>query len=242
MARCTSSTEHARRVAPLLAGCLLLSGCLAPFMRQPEPVPVLGGDVLVQPPSALERRSGSLWRNNVSANFLFTDVRASMPGDLLTVLVFEDDSGAKEAATDTKNKASVLEGISEFFGLPQALQAKNPDINPAALIQAESDREWEGSGATKRTGKLSANMTVEVKAVSPTGNLWVQGDKVVAVNNEDQHIVLSGWVRPEDIDARNQVASTRLAQARIDYYGEGPVGRQQRAGWGMVLLDYVWPF
>src|SRR3954447_21278382 len=113
MARCTSFTEITRRVAGLLGGCLLLSGCLAPFMRQPEPVPVLGGDVLVQPPSALERRSGSLWRNNVSANFLFTDVRASMPGDLLTVLVFEDDSGAKEAATDTKNKASVLEGISE---------------------------------------------------------------------------------------------------------------------------------
>lgn len=242
MARCTSSTERAlRRALPLAAG-VLLSGCLAPWMRQPQQVPDLGGQVLVQPPSALEQRTGSLWRNNVSANFLFTDVRASNVGDLLTIVVAEDDSGTKAAETDTKNKASVLEGITDFFGLTQAWASHNPNINPDSLIQANSDREWTGTGATKRAGTLTANMTVEVKAVSPTGNLWVQGDKLVSVNNEDQHMVLSGWVRPEDIDAKNQVASTRLAQARIDYYGEGPVGRQQRSGWGLTLLDYVWPF
>ena len=242
MARCTSSTESALRAATLLASCLLLSACLAPWMRQPEQVPDLGGQVLVQPPSGLEKRTGSLWRNNVSANYLFTDVRAAMPGDLLTIVVAEDDSGTKAAETDTKNKASVLEGLTQFFGLTQAWASHNPNVDPDSLIQADSDREWSGSGATKRAGTLTANMTVEVKAVSPTGNLWVQGDKVVSVNNEDQHITLSGWVRPEDIDAKNQVASTRLAQARIDYYGEGPVGRQQRSGWGLTLLDYVWPF
>jgi flagellar L-ring protein precursor FlgH len=120
---------------------------------------------------------------------------------------------------------------------------------PVTLLEAGREPLDKGLASIRRSyessarkGKLSASMTVEVKAVSPAGNLWVQGDKVVMVNNEDQHIVLSGWVRPEDIDARNQVASTRLAQARIDYYGEGPVGRQQGAGWGMVVLDYLWPF
>lgn len=209
---------------------------------QREPVPVLGGETLVMPASPLERKTGSLWRDNVSANFPFTDVVASLPGDLLTVLVFEDDSGAKTATTETSEEASVLEGISQFFGLPQQLQAKNPDINPAALIQADSEREFEGAGATSRSGQLKARMTVEVKAVSPAGNLWVQGDKVITVNNEDQHIVLSGWVRPQDITARNEVESWRLADARIDYYGVGPVGRQQEAGWGMIVLDWVWPF
>jgi len=227
----------------LVGGSVLLSGCLLGGMnRQPDRVPYLGGETIVQPPSPIEKRSGSLWRNNVSANYLFSDVRASNTGDLLTVLVVENDSGAKEATTETSNEASVLEGIGQFFGLPQQLQAKNPDIDPTQLIQAESEREWEGSGATARSGSLTARVTVEVKAVSPTGNLWVQGSKMVSVNNEDQHMLLSGWVRPEDIDARNEVASTRLAQARIDYYGVGELGRQQRAGWGMIMLDYVWPF
>jgi flagellar L-ring protein precursor FlgH len=83
---------------------------------------------------------------------------------------------------------------------------------------------------------------VEVKAVSPTGNLWVQGDKVVAVNNEDQNVVLSGWVRPQDINARNEVDSTKIASARIEYFGRGPVGRQQHAPWGIAVLDWIWPF
>jgi flagellar L-ring protein precursor FlgH len=53
---------------------------------------------------------------------------------------------------------------------------------------------------------------------------------------------VQGWVRPEDIDAQNQVLSTRLADARIDYYGIGVVGEKQREGWGLFLLDLVWPF
>ncbi|MBM4265693.1 MAG: flagellar basal body L-ring protein FlgH [Deltaproteobacteria bacterium] len=240
MERFWSRTELRRFAVAVGLASLGLSGCLSFFER--DPVPVLGGEVLIPPPTPLERSTGSLWRNNVSANYPFTDVRAGLPGDLLTVVVLEDDSGAKEAATDTESTASVLEGISQFFGLPQQLQKKNPDIDPAALIQADSERTWEGSGATVRKGRLQARMTVEVKAIGPTGNLWVQGDKIVAVNNEDQHVVLSGWVRPVDINARNEVESTRLADARIDYYGIGEVGRQQRAGWGMVVLDWVWPF
>jgi flagellar L-ring protein precursor FlgH len=231
-----------RRSAALAAAALLMSGCLGPMFRQPEPVPILGGETLTQPPTALEKRAGSLWRANVSANYLFSDVRAGNVGDLLTIVVAESDSGAKSADTATENTASIVEGIEQFFGLTTQLANKNPTIDASQLINADSERTWEGSGETSRSGRLSARMTVEVKAVSPTGNLWVQGDKLVAVNNEDQHIVLSGWVRPEDIDARNEVASTKLAQARIDYYGIGEIGRQQRAGWGTIVLDYVWPF
>jgi flagellar L-ring protein precursor FlgH len=242
MARFRSFTDRYARCCALAAAALLLSGCLGPMFRKPEPVPYLGGETLVQPPTALEKRTGSLWRANVSANYLFTDVKAANTGDLLTILVFEDDSGAKAADTATENKASIMEGITQFFGLTTQLANKNPTIDPSQLINADSERTWEGKGSTSRSGKLSARMTVEVKAVSPTGNLWVQGDKVIAVNNEDQHVVLSGWVRPEDIDAKNEIPSTKLAQARIDYFGIGELGRQQRAGWGTIALDYVWPF
>ena len=242
MERFPSFTDLLRCGAAMATGALLLSGCLGPAFRKPEPVPLPGGETFTQPPTALEKRTGSLWRANVSQNYLFSDVKAANTGDLLTILVFENDSGAKAADTSTESKATVLEGITQFFGLTTQLADKNPTIDPSQLINADSERTFEGKGATSRSGKLTATMTVEVKAVSPTGNLWVQGDKVVAVNNEDQHVVLSGWVRPDDIDARNEVASTKLAGARIDYYGIGEIGRQQRAGWGTIVLDYVWPF
>src|SRR5262249_9808131 len=112
----------------------------------------------------------------------------------------------------------------------------------AALVQAQAKREWKGDGETTREGTLKATMTVEVKAVSPSGNLFVQGDKIILVNEEEQHVVLSGWVRPQDINAQNQVESTRLADARMEYYGVGAVGNKQNPGWGLQILDLVWPF
>ncbi len=239
MARSSFCVDALGRAAGL-ALALATGGCA--LLAQPDPIPVVGGEQLIQPPDPAAQRAGSLWRPNVSDSYLFTDVRARLPGDLLTVVVYEDDSGSKEAETGTKNDSSVFANLKQLFGLPQALAEKNPDIDPEALIEAESKREFEGAGTTSRKGRLKARVGVEVKAVSVGGNLLVAGDKIVSVNNEDQHVVLSGWVRPQDIDAKNEIDSSKLASARIQYYGQGPLGRQQHQPWGIAILDWVWPF
>jgi flagellar L-ring protein precursor FlgH len=212
------------------------------LMHQPTHLPVAGGEPIIPPPGPIARHTGSLWRDNDSANFPFSDARAQFPGDLLTILILENDQGSKTADTNTKTDTSVLGSLDQFFGLPQIWQKNDPNINPAALVQAQAKREWKGDGETTREGTLKATMTVEVKAVSPSGNLFVQGDKIILVNEEEQHVVLSGWVRPQDINAQNQVESTRLADARMEYYGIGAVGNKQNPGWGLQILDLVWPF
>ncbi len=216
------------------------TGCMDLFSK-PQ-IPDLGGHVLIQPPTPVERRAGSLWRDQASGNQPFADVTARYPGDLLTILVTEDDSGEKAAVTDTARESNVFASLQQFFGFPQELNDSNPSIDPEQLIKGSSKWNYDASGLTSRKGRLTARITVEVKAISPTGNLWVQGDKIVSVNNEDQHVVLTGWVRPTDISARNEIESTRIADARIEYYGKGPVGRLQHTGWGLTVLDWVWPF
>ena len=228
----------ARRVAVLLAACLT-SGCVSMYLRHD---PAAATPSVPPPPSPLAKATGSLWRDEVSANYLFTDTRARFPGDLLTIVVAENSAGLKEADTSTSTKTDVSGSIDEFFGLPQFVNSNNPTVNPAALVKAAAARSWDGVGTTSRKGSLTARMTATVTAVAPNGNLWVQGDKIVSVNKEDQHLVVQGWVRPDDIDAENQVLSTRLAGARIDYYGVGVVGIKQRESVGMVLLDWLWPF
>lgn len=246
MASCWSNAESGRRapmrraraLAVVLLACLT-SGCVQMYLKKPplntEPPPP-------PPPSPLAKATGSLWRENVSANYLFADVKARFAGDLLTIVITEDAAGSKEADTSTSTETEVFANLEQFFGLPQQLAAKNPTIDPTQLIKASTARKFDGEGATNRKGRLSARMTAVVKAVGPSGNLWVQGDKIVAVNKEDQHIVVQGWVRPEDIDSQNQVLSMRLADARIDYYGVGALGIKQRPGWGYWLMDIVWPF
>ncbi len=244
MERSSSRTEP-RAGRGVLAAALVLvvaggAGCARMYLDN-RPV-VRGGAVATPPVPSEAARTGSLWRDNVSANFLFADVKARYPGDLLTIVVSEAASGSKDADTSSSTKTKVSGSLSEFFGLPQQLQKHQPNINPDALIEADADREWDGKGATSRTGKLSALMTAQVTEVAPNGNLWVEGEKIVSVNHEDQHLVIAGWVRPEDVNAQNEVLSSRVALGRIDYYGVGVIGMKQRPGWGYWLLDWVWPF
>ncbi len=240
MARFSYITERAALGLALAVISVGATGCMELFAK--EPIPDLGGQVLIQPANHQERRAGSLWRNQANGNQPFADVTARYPGDLLTILVTEDDSGEKAAVTDTSRESNVFAAIQQFFGFPQELQDSNSSIDPEQLIKASSKWNYDASGLTSRKGRLTARITVEVKAISPTGNLWVQGDKIVSVNNEDQHVVLTGWVRPTDISAGNEIESTRIADARIEYYGKGPVGRLQHTGWGLTVLDWVWPF
>ena len=247
MASFWSSAERAslpRRVRRAAVAVLVVatwgaSGCAPMYLKRE---PRHDTPPLPPPPSPLAKATGSLWRDNVSANYLFADVKARFPGDLITIVITEDSSGSKEADTSTSTQSEVFANLEQFFGLPQQLAAKNPTIDPTQLIKASTARKFDGEGATNRKGKLSARMTAVVRSVSPTGNLWIEGEKVVSVNREDQHIVVHGWVRPEDVDAQNQVLSTRLADARIDYYGVGALGVKQNPGWGYWLMDLVWPF
>lgn len=233
-----SRARLAARVVVVAAACLL-SGCLEMYLKQP---PLNTTPPPPPPPSPLAKATGSLWREDSSANYLFTDVKARFAGDLITIVITEDASGSKEADTSTSTDTEVSASIEQFFGLPQQVVKHQPNLDPSQLVKASSSRTWDGEGSTNRKGKLSARMTAMVKAIGPSGNLWIQGDKVVSVNKEDQHIVVQGWVRPEDIDSQNQVLSTRLADARIDYYGIGAIGIKQRPGWGYWLMDAVWPF
>jgi len=246
MASCWFSAERrttaplARRAVVLLAvAACLTSGCLSMYLRHDPPATAPS---VPPPPSPLAKATGSLWRDEVSANYLFADTRARFPGDLLTILIAEDSSGLKEADTSTSTKTDISGSIDEFFGVPQWVNSNNPTVNPSQLVKAATSRKWDGVGTTSRKGSLTARMTATVTAIAPNGNLWVQGEKIISVNKEDQHLVVQGWVRPEDIDAQNQVFSTRLAGGRIDYYGVGVVGIKQRESVGMVLLDWLWPF
>ncbi len=240
---CSSSTECAARAGGLTIlaiVCVVAAGCGRMYLdHRPE---VRGGAVALPAVPVQASRTGSLWRDNVSANFLFTDVKARYPGDLITIVVSEDASGSKDAETATKTKTAVSASLKELFGFPQQLQKHQPNINPDALIEATTDRQWDGQGTTTRHGKLSGLMSAQVTEVATNGNLWIEGEKIVSVNHEDQHLVIGGWVRPEDVDAKNQVLSSRVALGRIDYYGVGVLGMKQGPGWGYWLLDWVWPF
>jgi flagellar L-ring protein precursor FlgH len=225
------------RVArPIAIGMLALAACARPRAPLPPPAPPALPAPTTPPP-------GSLWHPEQAANYPFLDVRAHFPGDLLTVVIAESSKGKKDAATNAKAESSIAANVQDFFGVPaSAVHFLPSGFNPESIVQATTSRESKGTGETTREGSLTASITVTVVGVDPNGNLHVRGDKIIGVNREQQYIVLSGTVRPEDIASDNSVPSTRLADARIDYYGRGTVADKQNVPLVHRLYDWIWPF
>lgn len=184
---------------------------------------------------------GSIWQS--TSGSLTENFKARRKGDIVTIVVSEVASASKKAATGTDRSSSFTAGIPNFLGLesgPGMLKGNNLDLSK--MISASTDTSYAGSGSTSRQETLNATISAKVVEVMPNGNLLIEGRRNVQVNNEDQIIVISGTVRPADIDAANNVNSIYLADARISYTGKGVISDRQSPGWIMNILDKIWPF
>ena len=190
-----------------------------------------------------KRSNPSLWPDEGQGASLFRDFRAFQPMDVITIVINESSSGEKKAETDADTEFSIVTGLEEFFGIETSkLAANNTSLDPTRLIAAETTSEFAGEGETKRSGTLNARMSAVIMEVLPNGLLRVEGTKIIAVNSEEEVMVISGLVRTRDITASNQVDSSRIANMRIDFYGRGLVADQQTPGWGARLIRWIWPF
>jgi flagellar L-ring protein precursor FlgH len=109
-------------------------------------------------------------------------------------------------------------------------------------VEGKAKNKFGGKGATSRADTLTGTMSVHVTEVLPNGDLRIEGHREVKINGETQTMTLSGVVRRVDVDTRNTVLSTAIADARIEYTGLGVVDDVQRPGWLVRLLDWLYPF
>ena len=236
----------------LLAG---LAGCAATKQTLPpvaEKMPLRPTMQIKEAPLPQAEFNGSLYAAGSSFDNFFIDTKARQVGDIVTVKISESPKATKSADTNTGRTSSLEAGIDTLFGtedwyedevLPRInrnLPRPNPFGNPSVKGSMSSD--FDGSGSTSRSGDLSAFITCRVTQVLPNGNLHVVGSREVLVNHETQMIILSGVIRPRDINDDNVILSTFVSDAKIAYSGSGIVNDRQRPGWLANLLNSVWPF
>ncbi len=225
------------RLLSLILGTLLLCGCAA---RTPIPTTQLPSDNAPQMAVEIPQTSGSLWTENKGS--LFGDLKARQLGDILTVAIFEQASASREATTETGRSSSNEAGITNFLGFETDLAKLNGVLDPSSLISTNYKNDFKGSGSTSRKENLVATLSTRVVEVFPNGNLRIEGGKTVTVNHEEQIIVLTGIVRPNDISSQNVIDSKYVLDAKIAYTGKGVISDKQRPGWMTHILDNVWPF
>lgn len=200
--------------------------------------------VLQHPPAAASQRpaEGSLWQEDAPLVSLFYDQKARQVGDIVTIKIVESSAATNKASTDTDRNSSMSASLDAFFNAEKRFPADQPFFNPFSKVAGGLESQFEGTGTTKRSGDLNADITALVTQVLPNGNMVLVGSREVLINNENQIIQLSGVVRPRDIDADNHVLSTYVADARISYSGTGIINDRQKPGWLTKIMMAVWPF
>lgn len=154
---------------------------------------------------------------------LTSDLRQRKVGDLITVMVYENSSASSSANTSAGREAGIGLGAQGTGGK-----------RVSASVHTNND--MDGRGRTEREGRVLAQITVAVREITESGDLMVAGEQVLEVNNERQQIKVEGRIRPQDVSAANVVLSTRIANARISYAGEGDLAAIQRPAWWQRFL------
>lgn len=194
----------------------------------------------VEEPREVVSSPGSLWQPDARLAELFADARARRVGDIVVVVISENSSAQKEAKTEADRTNKIDSSITNLLGIPLEHSVLGTKINPS--VSASSSSEFEGNGKTSRKGDITGSVSARVMRVLPNGNLMINGKKQIRVNGEVQYMILTGIIRPEDINASNTIMSTAIADMRLDYYGKGIMGDQMERGLISKVLDKVWPF
>lgn len=184
--------------------------------------------------------NGSLYAEGAPG--LFEDHAASRVGDILVIKIDEKDVASHQADTKLDKTDATSYGLPAAVGLVAALQAKFPGVDPGKLFSSTTDQKFTGAGQIKREGNVTAILPVRVVQILPSGDLFVEGTKVVMVGAEEHHIYVSGIVRRVDIAEDDSVPSSRIADAEIEYTGRGDISDTTRRGWLARTMSKIWPF
>lgn len=170
--------------------------------------------------------TGSLYADNRSM-FLFEDVRAHEIGDIVSVVLVESTSATKSADTDVSKDNSVSIVDPTIFGAPVTINDGRYNLG----TELSSSSAFESEGSSNQSNRLDGSIAVQVSRVLPNGNLEIQGEKWIKINQGDEYIRLRGIVRPEDLSPTNTIPSTLVADARISYGGTGILNESNTPGW-----------
>ncbi len=169
----------------------------------------------------------------VPQNFsLYTDKKAKKMEDIVTVLIVEEAQAKNDTRTETDVESNVNFNLAPGQGVLQ-------NVVPGIGFGVGNEADYDGRGKTSRLGQVKAKVSARIVAVYDNGNLLIEGNKEVEINNETEMIRVSGIIRPEDVDFDNTIYSFKIADARIQYTGKGDSQNAHRPGFLTRFFNWL---
>ena len=177
--------------------------------------------------------SGSLYdRRKHRGGSLISDHTANAIGDIVTIIIEEESSASRNVKTKTDKKTGTEATVETLF-YPNTGFFKDDKEDPT--FKWDSKSSYSGTGSTESKGKLEAKLTARVIDVFPNGSLLIEGSRTIQVDESKLKVILTGTIRPQDIQNDNTIKSTYIADAKIEYQEEG-LGNMNKFG----ILTRLW--
>ena len=213
---------------------LLIAALASATQAQAKAKPPVGFDATMPVPAAPPRAAdGAIFSAAVGYAPLVTGQRARAVGDPITILLVESTSTSKTAGSKTAKNGG--------FSITPPTSGPLSFLNPNAL-NASGQSSFKGDGSATQTSSLSGTVGVTIAEVRPNGTALVKGEKRMLLSQGQEWIQFSGIVRLADLDEDNRIVSTRVADARIEYAGNGAIQRASREGWLQRFFNMITPF
>lgn len=162
---------------------------------------------------------------------IFEDRRARHVGDVLTLVITEKTAAVKSGASSGNKSGSVSATV------PHPLQGTF-----GATVAANSASKYADGDNQSASNTFTGTMGVTVVEVLANGNLIVAGEKQIAMNKGTEFIRFSGMVNPDNIATGNTVASTAVADARVEYRTNSQIDRAEITSMASRFFQSLLPF
>lgn len=172
--------------------------------------------------------------------FLFSDTLARNVGDLLTLVISEDtevDQRDDRALSKSAGKNGTFD-LGGSAGGDLGSGAGNASLDATASV----GRNFDGSSSFTSERQFTDRVTLTVMDVLPNGNLVIQGRRMINVDRDQRELIVSGVVRPSDINPDNTVHSRYVSELRVNYVGEGTDAKFTKPGWLSRIANRFSPF
>jgi len=196
--------------------------------------------------TARENNPGSLFAES-EMDTLFSDSRARRVGDIVVVKIVESTQAESIADTTATKAGTNAYSVNAAFGaknvsmFPMGM-GRSGAVGTGLIFDTNSASNYSAKGTTTRENTVTASLAARVIRVLPGANLQIEGARAIRVNNETQYMVVTGIIRAKDVADDNSIMSTQIADANIEYYGQGVLADKQKPGWFSRMMDNVWPF
>ncbi|MFW5985970.1 MAG: flagellar basal body L-ring protein FlgH [Halanaerobiales bacterium] len=186
---------------------------------------VFSGLLLLTIVIAIPAAANSLWDEKAAEIYKNEKMQFEL-GDVITVLIEEESDAVQNSGTSSGQDSSTDAAPGGILGF-------------IANLGLEYSDEDSSEGEIEQSGEIEADITTQIIEKYDNGNFKIEGKKNIKVNNEEQTIIVSGIIRPDDINEDNTISSKKLADSFIEFEGKGTVREKQRPNLFQRILNWI---